>query len=119
MDIVSLELGPEPLGPPGMTVEWTVSEVSVSQGVELEAGADQAGVEETTGVEAPSEGSTGDSPVGVGLAGTETVWDPEWPGITVEWTMSEVSVSQGVEDSTGDSPVGVGLTGTVTEAELE
>ena len=56
------------------------------------AGAVQAGVE------APSEGSMGDSPVG--LEGTEPVWLGPLPlgppGITVDWTVSEVSVSQGV-----------------------
>jgi hypothetical protein len=61
-----------PMGPPGITVDWTASEVSVSQGVEEAAGAVQAGVV------APWEGATGDSPVG--LAGTETVSEAELPG---------------------------------------
>jgi hypothetical protein len=52
------------------------------------AGAVQAGVV------APSEGPTGDSPVGLA-------------GITVDWTVSEVSVSQGVEEAAGAVQAGV------------
>jgi hypothetical protein len=73
-------------------------------------------------VEAPSEGPTGDSPVG--LAGTETVSELlGTPGMTVDWTTSEVSVSQGVEEAAGAVQAGVvaspvGLAGTEADPEL-
>ena len=96
---------PDSLGPPGITVELTISEVSVSQGVVLAAGP------VTTGV------PVGETPVGVsagavpvGTAGTVTVWEPDSlgpPGITVELTISEVSVSQGVVLAPGTLATGV------------
>ena len=123
---------PDSLGPPGMTVELTISEVSVSQGVVLAPGTLATGV------------PVGETPVGVsagavpvGTAGTVAVWEPDSlgpPGITVEPTICEVSVSQGVVEAAGPEGTGtsvvpagplgvsagavpVGTAGTVTEPE--